>query len=334
MDRILGDSEFQSVFSKPELTDEYNRALAQDAGYRAFVRVASKKEDDGKDDKGKDGEEGEVGKDDKKKKSKARPPWLKGKKGKKEAALALEYIVENLNKTSEVLDNLGFNKSATVALALINGIYREASVKLAIDGFDDGMSDRVSELNSKNPGDIVLEEGEEEEGEEGEEEEGEEREWLEEGGAGPLKPKSPAPKELSNQNDEHFGDDYSPFPLGQADDIDSGNCGSMMASASDKSDDKEKAKKTCASEVKKLMKKHHCSGAAKVTEKGVEVTCKGEKDKCDKCCKEIHALCKKHKVSCKLNKEYTDNKEKKAFVIRNKAVIAAMNELENWIKEG
>jgi len=360
MDRILGDSEFQSVFSKPELTDDFSHALAQDSGYQAFVRVASKKDDDKEDDK-----------DDK-----DQPPaWLRKKREdasgediydddhkpkkkkdddkKKEAALALEFIVENLSKTSEALDNLGFDKSATVALALINGIYREATVKLA----DVGMDSRVQELSSQSPEDLVHDDSESsfdgpgnfsfmsnpnelpEDEDEGEEDE---VDFSGVGSDGTPYTASPALADDEVDGDMAFGDDDMGFgDMGFGDDLDgdAGDCG-MMASASDKSKDKDKdkAKKDCAAEAKKLMKKHGCKGTAKVTEKGVEVTCKGEKGMCDKCCKEIMAFCKKHKVSCKINKEYTDKKEdkkdKKAFVIRNRAVLAAMNELNDWLKEG
>lgn len=316
MDRILGDSEFQSVFSKPELTDDFRQALAQDSGYKAFVRVASKKDDDDE----------EVGKDDKKKKSKSRPPWLDDKKDdedkkkdkeekKKEAALALDYIVENLSKTSEVLDNLGFEKSATVALALINGIYREAQYCEA-QYADDDASGRVAELSAKQPGDLVF----------GEEPEGEEEPSVVSGPEDQEIPEDPAAPETP---EEEVPDAEPEGPFGNpfaADDKDADECGSMMASASDK-------KKDCAAEAKKLMKKHGCKGTAKVTDKGVEVTCKGEKKKCDACCKDIMAFCKKNKVTCKIDKEYTDKAEKKAYVVKNKKILEAMSELDKWLKE-
>jgi acylphosphatase len=297
MDRILGDAEFQSVFSTPELTDEYTTALSQDDSYKAFVRVASKKEDVVE----------SVGTEDNK-------------------ALALQYIVESLSKTSEALDNMGFDKSATVTLALINGIFKEAGAKFA----DDGMEGRVAELDEAiSTGDIIVEEPE-----------GEPDQQM------PLEPEPPQAPEMPEFPEEPVEDpEAEPLsgPLGGllADDgeEDGDKCmTSMAADKSDKDKDKEKAKKTCAADVKKILKSNGCKGTVKVTDKGLEILCKGEKAKCDACCKEIKESCKKSKVTCKIEKEYTDKKpekkpEKKSYIITNKKILESMKEIDQWLKE-
>lgn len=141
MDKILNSQDFQSVFEPDHIVaSDYSGALSTDPGYKAFVRVASKKtcEEPKCDESGKEKGKGkkpakdegkEPAKEEKGKGKKGKlPPWLaKGKKDKKkEAAEALGYILNSLTQTSEVLDNLGLAKSATVTLALANGIMKEA----------------------------------------------------------------------------------------------------------------------------------------------------------------------------------------------------------------
>lgn len=106
MDRLLSDDSFRSVFAKPEV--DVSKLVSQEPSYRAFVRVASKQEDN--------------------------------------TALALQYIVESLAKTSEALDNMGLTKSATVALSLLNGVIKEASMKSA-QSVHDQMKDRVDVMS-------------------------------------------------------------------------------------------------------------------------------------------------------------------------------------------
>lgn len=132
MDKILNSQEFQSIYEPDHIVAaDYSGVLSSDPGYKAFVRVASKKtcEEPECKEKGK-GKEKEPAKEEKGKGKKGKlPPWLaKGKKDKKkEAAEALGYILNSLTQTSEVLDNLGLAKSATITLALANGIMKEAA---------------------------------------------------------------------------------------------------------------------------------------------------------------------------------------------------------------
>ena len=135
MDKILNSQEFQSIYEPDHIVAaDYSGVLSSDPGYKAFVRVASKKtcEEPECKEKGK-GKEKEPAKEEKGKGKKGKlPPWLaKGKKdkkeAKKEAAEALGYILNSLTQTSEVLDNLGLAKSATITLALANGIMKEAA---------------------------------------------------------------------------------------------------------------------------------------------------------------------------------------------------------------
>ena len=135
MDKILNSQEFQSIYEPDHIVAaDYSGVLSSDPGYKAFVRVASKKtcEEPKCKEKGK-GKEKEPAKEEKGKGKKGKlPPWLaKGKKdkkeAKKEAAEALGYILNSLTQTSEVLDNLGLAKSATITLALANGIMKEAA---------------------------------------------------------------------------------------------------------------------------------------------------------------------------------------------------------------
>lgn len=109
MDRLLSDASFNSVFSKPEI--DVSKLVSQEPSYKAFVRVASKQEDS--------------------------------------AALALQYIVESLAKTSEALDNMGLTKSATVALSLLNGVIKEASMKSFAQSVESEMKDRVDVMSPK-----------------------------------------------------------------------------------------------------------------------------------------------------------------------------------------
>jgi hypothetical protein len=158
MDRILNDSNFQSKF-EPMVVTASVEEIEEDEGYNAFMRFAKKKdkeeeveEDPKKSKSSKKKEEKEEKENGKGKKGKF-PFFEKGKgkgKGKKEEeeeepkkgkgkakkdkkaeAQALEYIIASISQTSEVLDNLGLEKSATNALSLLSGIIREASIKQA-----------------------------------------------------------------------------------------------------------------------------------------------------------------------------------------------------------
>jgi len=162
MDRILNDSNFQSKF-EPMVVTASVEEIEEDEGYNAFMRFAKKKdkeeevEEDPKksksskkkeekeekeekeDGKGKKGkfpffEKGKgKGKGKKEEEEEEEPKKGKGKakKDKKAEAQALEYIIASISQTSEVLDNLGLEKSATNALSLLSGIIREASIKQA-----------------------------------------------------------------------------------------------------------------------------------------------------------------------------------------------------------
>jgi hypothetical protein len=170
MDRILNDSSFQSKFEPMVVTASVEESV-EDEGYNAFMRFAKKKdkeeevEEDSKKSKSKKKEDSkgkfpffEKGKgkgkkdkeeEDEPKKGKGKFPFFekgkgkgkkeedeepkkgKGKKDKKAEAQALEYIIATVSRTSEVLDNLGLDKSATKAVYLLNGIIREASIKQA-----------------------------------------------------------------------------------------------------------------------------------------------------------------------------------------------------------
>jgi hypothetical protein len=145
MDKILNSQEFQSIYEPDHIVAaDYSGVLSSDPGYKAFVRVASKKtcEEPECKEKGK-GKEKEPAKEEKGKGKKGKlPPWLaKGKKdkkeAKKEAAEALGYILNSLTQTSEVLDNLGLAKSATITLALANGIMKEAA-EMGDESWKDG----------------------------------------------------------------------------------------------------------------------------------------------------------------------------------------------------
>jgi len=107
MDRLLSDESFRSVFAKPEI--DVSKLVSQEPSYKAFVRVASKQEDN--------------------------------------VALALQYIVDSLAKTSEALDNMGLTKSATVALSLLNGVIKEASMLSVAQSIEDEMKDRVDVMS-------------------------------------------------------------------------------------------------------------------------------------------------------------------------------------------
>ena len=333
MDRLLGDAEFKSVFEKPELNEEYSSALANDASYRAFVRIASKQDD------------GEIVSE------------------KEQKALALQYIVESLTKTSEALDNLGLEKSATVTLAIVNGIFKEAQ-----EFEDESLKSRVDELETASAGDLLSEEEPVEPVEDDD--------IVSSPDEVPLppeaKPQPPqAPKEspaepvdifsADDKKDEDEEDEEDEEEDDKKEDDDSDECGMSMASMSGigslvvkagtlyfvdargrakkvvvakaAADDKEakKAKKECVTAVKQVIKNHGCKGSAKATDKGIEVNCKGEKKSCDKCCKEVKDVCKKHSVKCVLNKEYVESK--KAAFITDKKVISAMKALDAWVKE-
>jgi type IV secretory pathway VirB10-like protein len=115
MQNLLNDTNFKKIFAAntevkmPEISAEE----------KAFVRIASKKceecncvncECEDKNDK---------------------------------KAKALQYIINNITKTSEALDNLGLSKSAIFAIKLADNILDE----LSNETFDD--SDTLSELNER-----------------------------------------------------------------------------------------------------------------------------------------------------------------------------------------
>jgi hypothetical protein len=154
MDKILNDYSFQSKF-EPMIVTASAEKDEEDEGYNAFIRLAKKKDDDEEveetpkksksskkkeekeDEKGKKGKfpffEKGKGKGKKEEKEEEEPKKGKGKskKDKKAEAQALEYIIASISQTSEVLDNMGLEKSATKALSLLNKIISEASIKQA-----------------------------------------------------------------------------------------------------------------------------------------------------------------------------------------------------------
>lgn len=142
MNRLLSDQEFQSKFAKPKLVKEYEEALNPDPSYKAFVRIAKKKED-------KEEKKDEVCKKCKQKKCRCR------KGDDKNEALAFRYIVDTLTKTSEALDNMGLPKSATVTLALINGLIKEAVQTKLGDSVSDIEKEMASRLEGATPDEIL-----------------------------------------------------------------------------------------------------------------------------------------------------------------------------------
>jgi hypothetical protein len=101
----------------------------------------------------------------------------------------------------------------------------------------------------------------------------------------------------------------------------------------DKEADKAKAAKKCVDFAKKCMKKNKVKGKAEAVDGACEVTCEGKKEELGECEKSIKEFCKEQKVTCKCKKT-VEKEEKKAFVIRDRSVIEAMNEIDSWLKEG
>lgn len=93
MSKILSDKSFKSIFASPEVKNDFESVVDQDPSYKAFVRIAKNESAD--------------------------------------KAAAFKHIVDSLATTSAALDNLGLEKSATVALSLLNGVLKEASSKFA-----------------------------------------------------------------------------------------------------------------------------------------------------------------------------------------------------------
>jgi hypothetical protein len=90
MGKILSNDNFKSVFQAPgeKAINEFESVVNQEASYKAFTRIASNKSGD--------------------------------------KALAFKHIVETIESVSAALDNMGLEKSATVALSLLNGMIKEA----------------------------------------------------------------------------------------------------------------------------------------------------------------------------------------------------------------
>jgi hypothetical protein len=154
MGEILKDPKFK------EVTGTYQDALAEDSNYQAFVRIAKKKnappfEVEKAIEENADGDEGD-GKDlfteedggtydpktNKKYKDKKKDKKKKGKDkddeddadcGSGMYASALRHITEQFTSTSEALENMGLNKSAAKTLLLLDGIVKEAYIKLALN---------------------------------------------------------------------------------------------------------------------------------------------------------------------------------------------------------
>jgi hypothetical protein len=204
MDRILNDSSFQSKFEPMVVTasveeDEgYNAFIRlakkkdveeteEDSKKSKSSKKKEEKEESKKGkfpffEKGKGKGKKEEEKEDPKKgkfpffekgkgkgkkdEEKEEPKKGKDKKDKKAEAQALEYIIASISQTSEVLDNLGLEKSATNALSLLNGIIREASIKQAEED-PEFMEDLKYRVDNSEPFEFVsFEDEEDEEGEE------------------------------------------------------------------------------------------------------------------------------------------------------------------------
>ena len=125
----------------------------------------AKAKEEAKEEKAKEKEE------TKKEKEEAKKEKEEAKKSKKkDAMLALHYIVDSLSKTSAVLDEMGYERSSMAALQALDIIVREASVKTAYDEEEEGEFDD-EELESQLDKDLFGPEPRSELGLSGEEEE-------------------------------------------------------------------------------------------------------------------------------------------------------------------
>ena len=104
------------------------------------VNFAKDKKDDkekAKEEKAKAKEEAKEEKAKEKEEAKKEKEEAKKAK-KKDAMLALHYIVDSLSKTSAVLDEMGYERSSMAALQALDIIVREASIKTAHDEEEGG----------------------------------------------------------------------------------------------------------------------------------------------------------------------------------------------------
>jgi len=138
MDKTLETDEFKKIFASPVVETakpDYSEALSEDSNYRAFVRFASKKENEDEEDEDKKDEKDDDEKEDKKPKKGKQPPWLKGKgKGKDDDedecgafAGAMNHLVETFVRTSEALEGMGLKASARKSIMLLDDIIKEAA---------------------------------------------------------------------------------------------------------------------------------------------------------------------------------------------------------------
>ena len=111
MNKILSDKSFKSIFASPEVKNDFESVVDQDPSYKAFVRIAKNESAD--------------------------------------KAAAFKHIVDSLATTSAALDNLGLEKSATVALSLLNGVLKEASSKFAQFGGNDELDKAQEEMRGR-----------------------------------------------------------------------------------------------------------------------------------------------------------------------------------------
>lgn len=315
MEQILGDSDFQSIFGPPELTKEYSEALAS-APQQAFVRVASVKTDD---------------------------PEQK--------ALAVQYLVEQITQASAALDNMGFEKSSTVALALANGILKEAQDS----SFLPGMKGRIEELGETPLN--LMDVGEEEEVETTDVTESDELNAkideasaaLESGNAVEARKIWVDAWELLQGISDSLGDtadQYMKDLMELSDKIDAAapelnNAtaafkASLNKLAKDKKEDKKKKKedkggdvKKCVDFAKKCMKKNKVNGTVEEVKGACEVACEGDKKACDECIKSIKEFCKEQKITCKCTKKVV----KKEAVIRDPEILKAIAEIDSWLEK-